>query len=321
MGTVVYKPAQGAIVFLSWQKKLGRRYGLGRAGNEAAGIIGNCFVVLADGKNVKTLKIVFPDLEDEDVEFIENLLGESKIKKFEWREREIFIRFAEYLAPYSPEKIAALLDGITAYFSQKHSGLGQNCHNCGSGENCGVYAGMGAQFLCENCFAEKAEALDSAREEYEKTPANYVAGFLGALLFALPGTVVAVILFVFLDTIAAVSTLLCMVLARKGYKQFRGKISPAGAAIISVAGVIMTVVGIFAGYAVYIVKLLMEEGYSIDLILPALGEVLKVPELFSELVRNIVVALLISAVYVVLNFWQTAREWKFPEIKKAEEIG
>ena len=128
-------------------------------------------------------------------------------------------------------------------------------------------------------------------------------------------------MFVFLDTIAAVSTLLCMVLAQKGYKQFHGKVSPAGAVIISAAGIIMTVAGIFAGYTVDIIKLLMEEGFSIDMILPVLGEVLRVPELFSELVRNIIVALLISAVYVVLNLYQTAKSWKFPEIKKAEEIG
>ena len=307
-------------MFLSWQKKLGGRYALTRAGNEAAGITGNCFIVLGDAPNVKTLRIVFPALDGEDTEFIENLLREVKVKKFVWGEQEITVSFYEFIIPYSPDKIASVIDSITGYFGEKYAQLGQSCHNCGSEAACDVYTGESAQYLCENCFAGKEQAFSAAREEYERSPGNYASGFLGALLFTLPGVALAIVLFVFFDTIAAVSTLVCMILAQKGYKQFRGKISPAGALIGSAAGVIMTVAGIFAGYAASIIKYLLEEGATMDMIFPVLGEIMLIPELMKELTKNILVALAISAVYIVLNLYRMVTEWTFPLIKKAEAL-
>jgi hypothetical protein len=307
-------------MLLPWQKKLGARYGLKRAGNEAAGITGNCFVVLGDGRNMKTLRIVFPALDDGDVEFTEAALREAKIKKFNWYEREIRITFSEYVIPYPPEKIASLIDNLTAHFREKYPQIEQGCHNCGSGEQCGVYTGTGALYLCGTCFSEKEEAFLSARRKYEEAPANYLAGFLGALLFALPGAVLAVLLFVLLDKIAAVSALVCMLLAQTGYKKFRGKVSPAGAVIVSASGIIMIIAGICAGYTVNLIRFLLEEGAPADLILPYLGEFFTYPELITELFGNIAVALLVSAVYIVLNLFGMIKEWRFPLLKKAEDI-
>jgi hypothetical protein len=307
-------------MFLPWQKKLGIRYGLKRAGSEAAGVTGNCFVVLGDGPNVKILRIVFPELDDEDREFIEDLLGGLKVKKFQWLEREIVIRFAEFFIPYSVEKIAAFIDAAVSRFTQKYRGLSQSCHGCGSDDACEVYAGAGVTYLCEKCFFERQEAVSAARENYDSRGNYYLPGFFGALIFALPGAVLAVLLFVFLDTIAAVSTVLCMVLAQKGYAKCRGKNSPAGAVLVSAAGIIMTVAGIFTGYVAYIVKLFLADGYTTEVIFPILNIVIREPELLRELFGNIGIALLVSAVYIILHLRTMMKEWRFPKITKAEEI-
>jgi hypothetical protein len=319
-------------MFLSWEKKLGIRFGLKKAGSEAAGNAvlpngkpGNCFVVLGDGKNVKTLRIVFPELDDEDIKASEVILAGVKVKKFEWREREIFIRFPEYFAPYSKEKIALVVEKITAYFAERYPDIRQCCHNCGSGEACDVYAGASALFLCEKCFYEKDEVIGKARREYEAEPTNYIRGFFGALLFAIPGVILAVVLFAFFNTIAAVSTLVCMLLARVGYQKLKGKGSPVGAFIVSLVGAIMTVAGVCAGYIAVIVQALLKEGIPLNMILTILSQIRKTSpelfsELFSELTKNIAIALLVSAVFIVINLYSMIQQWQFPNIKKAEEI-
>lgn len=307
-------------MFFPWQKKFGARYGLKKAESEAAGITGNCFVVLGDGRNMKTLRIIFPGLDNADMEWLEKLLAESKLKKFEWHDREILVRFPEYLAPYPPNKIAVFLDSVLSYFLERYPASVQPCQNCGAETSCEVYAGMGAMYLCENCFTEKEEVLSLAKKEYEEKPKNYLPGFLGALLFAFPGAVLAVIFFVFLDSIAAVSTLVCMFLAQKGYRQFKGKISPAGAVLVSAAGIVMSAAGILAGYITEIVRALLEEGYTLDEIIPVLPMIMQIPELMRELLVNVATAFLISAVYIVLNFFRMVKEWRFPELKRAEEI-
>ena len=307
-------------MFLPWQKKLGGRYGFKRAGNEAAGIAGNCFAVLGDARNAKTLRIVFPGLDDEDREFTSRLLSESKVKKYQWREREINITFPEYVVPYAPKKIAALLDSVTDHFAKKYPGQNHACHHCGTSAACDVYAGSGALYLCENCFSKEEENLYQARREYDETPGNYVPGFAGALLFAIPGVLLAVAFFVFLDTIAAASTVFCMVLAQKGYTRFKGKASPAGAFLVNAAGIVMTMAGIFAGYTVYIVRFLLDQGLILDDIIPVLGDILAIAELRAELVKNVLLALGISSVYIVMNVFKTMKTWRFPEIRKAEAI-
>jgi hypothetical protein len=54
-----------------------------------------------------------------------------------------------------------------------------------------------------------------------------------------------ILFFVFFNKLAAVSTVLYIFLGIKGYKIFKGKISPFGAFIIIMVGLIMTGVGLF----------------------------------------------------------------------------
>ena len=177
-------------------------------------------------------------------------------------------------------------------------------------------------YLCEECFFAKQETLSAARANYDNSRTNYIPGFFGALIFALPGVALAVLLFVFLDTIAAVSTVLCMVLAQKGYVACKGKSSPVGAVLVSAAGIITTMAGIFAGYVAYIIKLFLDEGYPIipEMILPIVNLIIRDPALLKELMGNVAIALLVSGVYIILTLHKMMKEWRFPEIVKAEEI-
>jgi hypothetical protein len=140
-------------------------------------------------------------------------------------------------------------------------------------------------------------------------------GFIGALLFSIPGIIVTVIFFVFLDRLAAVSALIYVVLASKGYKMFKGKVSPIGALITILVGIIMIGIGMFVAYAVLIFKEL--KAVDFDMLMFILG----MPEVGRELLMNIVLSYVISGIYIVVQLFQMMKEWKFSKtIKEAREI-
>jgi hypothetical protein len=59
--------------------------------------------------------------------------------------------------------------------------------------------------------------------EYKQLPTNYFSGFIGALLFAIPGIIVTILFFVFFNKLAAVSALVYIIFGIKSYKIFKGK--------------------------------------------------------------------------------------------------
>jgi hypothetical protein len=297
-------------------KKFGKELGLKRTNSQVVGTLKNCFIKMYDGNNIKVLEIFPPEMDDTDKEHIVNILNQNKIKKNEWQDNGVKIIFQEYIRPYSIVKIKNILFAIVEYFEQKYPDKIPGCHKCGNQRESDVYdIGNTSIFLCPDCLRKYKTDLDNKYLEYQQLPTNYLSGFFGALLFSLPGIVVTVLFFVFLDRLAAISALLYVVLGIKGYKTFKGKISPFGAFIIIAVGMLMVGIGTLVAYSVLIFKEI--KMFNIDILM----EILKMPEIQRELWINIVISYVVSGFFIVFQLFQMIKGWKFSKIiEKAKNI-
>jgi rubrerythrin len=297
-------------------KKLGKELGLKRTNSEVVGTLKNCFVKMYDGMNMKVLEIYPPEADDADKEHISGLLKQNKVKQHDWLNNGVKIIFQEYIRPYSMKKIKNILSVIVEYFEHKYPDTIPICQKCYDQKEAGVYyVGNESNYLCADCLRKFKKDLDNEHWEYQQLPTNYLKGFIGALLFSIPGIIVTVIFFVFLDRLAAISALIYVVLATKGYKMFKGKVSPIGALITILVGIIMIAIGMFVAYSVLIFKEL--KAVDFDMLMFILG----MPEVGRELLMNIVLSYVISGIYIVVQLFQMMKEWKFSKtIKEAREI-
>jgi len=301
-------------------KKLGKELELKRTDSEVVGKVKNCYVKMYDGQNMKIMELLVPELSDTDKEYIESKLTENKVNRHEWLEHGVRIIFNEYVIPYSTKKIKDILTDFTDHFSEAYPGQMANCQRCGEAKDLeACHIGGATRFICGDCYESAEKEIGEIALEQEHEPSNYLMGFLGALLFSIPGVLVTVVLFVFLNRLAALSAVLYVLLGIMGYKKFKGKISQYGALIIIASTLIMVAVGIVASFSVMILQLIVKETGAIDI--AGLLNILKIPEVQKEIIQNMVSSYIVSGLYLVFQVFQMMKEWK-PEttLRKARYI-
>jgi hypothetical protein len=296
-------------------KNLGKELQLKRTNSEVVGVMENCYVKMYDGRNMKVLELYIPEVDDLDKENIEEKLKLSKIKNYIWLNNEIKITFREIVRPYSMKKIKNILTELVEYFSKKYPDKKPKCHNCNTQKNADVYCiGDVPLYLCDDCLRENENKMHEASIEYQQIPTNYFSGFIGALLFSIPGIILTVFLF-FLGKLSAISSLAYVFLGIMGYHKFKGKVTPFGVFIIMSVAIIMTGIGVIVSYSIIIFR----EIKSIDFEL--LIEVFKVPEVKKEIMQNLGLSYLVSATCLVYEFFKLKNEWKYNfNIQKPREI-
>jgi len=286
-------------------KKLGKELNLKRTDSEVVGIIRNCFVKMYDGNQIKVLELYVPEIDDDDKNFILKNFESNKIKRYEWLPKGVKIIFTEVFLPYSIKKIKDLLDGLVKYFSNKYPDQRPQCQHCGQQSDTEICCINNVSLLvCNDCREQIERNMQNEITEQQRIQGNYLLGFFGAILFSIPGILLTILFFVFFNSLAAISAVIYVILGIKGYKVFKGKISPVGAVIIVIAGLIMVAVGIIVSYSVFLLK----EIKTIDI--DVLILILKMPEIQKELISNIVISYIVSSFYFVMQLNQMLKEWK-----------
>jgi hypothetical protein len=309
-------------------KKLGKELNLKRTDSEALGFIKNCFVKIYDGYNIKVMELYVPEMGDDDKDNIIKKLETRKIKKYEWVPNGVKITFIEMIIPYSIKKIKELLDEFVNYFSNKYPAQKPQCQHCGQQNVTDIYCINNVSLLiCNDCYRQTEKTTQNENLEQQNIKGNYLLGFIGAILFAIPGILLTVLLFVFLNSMAAVSAIVYVILGTIGYKKFKGKISPVGAFIIIITGLIMVAVGVTISYSVAILWEISKELEIInfDVLINFLKIIFKnifeMPEVRKELITNIVTSYIVSGLYFVFQLNQMVKEWKNKKsIHKPREI-
>jgi len=311
---------KGDIMLWPGVKKLGKELGLKRTDFEAVGIIKNCFVKMYDGHNMKVLELYVPEMDDDDKAHIVRKLESNKIKKHEWFLNGVKIIFVEMVKPYSMQKIKDLLEELVNYFSSKYPAGVLQCQHCGQPDETEIYGINNVSVLiCSDCYKQAERKIENENLEQKNIEGNYLWGFLGAIIFAIPGILLAILLFVFLNSLAAASAVVYILLGIIGYKKFKGKISPVGAVVIVIAGIIMVGAGTIIAYSVFwLVELYKETGI---IFMDGLFYILEMPEIQSELRINILLSYVVSAVYFAFQLNLMVKEWKNQKvISKTRDI-
>lgn len=295
-------------------KKVGRALGLEMTNKQVVGKVENTTVRLYDGKNMKVLEMTFPKSEDSDKEVINTILSENKIKKCSWNNCTLKVIFVERFYPFSASRMIKIIKELANHSKTKYYQCLATCDECGDTRAVvNAYSLMDqTYFLCDKCYSQKKDSLLEEQKKYDAIPKNYLLGFVGAFLLSLLGTLVTAAMFIYAERLGAISAFIYIFLATKGYKFFKGKLDKVGAIIISITGFLMTIIGVFVAYILLIYK----EVKSIELIFA----VLQVDEVLVELISNIIIALLVSAVYLVINAYQMITQERYPELKRAKKI-
>jgi hypothetical protein len=297
-------------------KKLGKELQFKRINNEVVGMVKNCFIKLYDGQNMKVLELFAPEMNDSDKEYITEKLKINKVKKHEWPENGVRIIFNEYFISYSINKIKAILTDFADYFSLKYPNQKLHCQKCGVPkdlEACRV--DNISMIVCNDCYESLENEISDKNLENRYVPTNYLSGFLGSLLFSIPGILVTVLFFVFLNMLAAISAVFYVFLGIKGYKKFNGKVSRFGVLIIILSTVIMVGLGIIISYSVFIFKELKTIDFDM------LFYILRMPEVQQEILQNMALSYVVSGLFLVTQIIQLMKEWKAEKVvQKAEDI-
>ena len=296
--------------------KLGKELQFKRTETELVGMVKNCYIKMYDGQNMKVVELFAPEITDSDKDYVINRLQESKVKKHEWLEYGVKIIFNEYIRPYPIQKIRDVIADISDYFSENCPDQKLHCQKCGTPNDLDTLCyGNVSMAVCEDCERISESEIDNLNTENKYAPDNYVSGFIGSLIFSIPGIFVTIMFFVFLNTLAAISSVLYVFLGIKGYKKFNGKTSRFGAFLIILSTIIMVGLGIIIAYSVFILK---EIGtFDLDLLV----YILKVPEVQQEILHNIAISYVVSGIYLVFQLIKMMREWKTEiTIKKPQEL-
>jgi hypothetical protein len=309
-------------------KKIGKELNLKRTDSEALGFIKNCFVKMYDGYNMKVLELYVPEMDNDDKNNIIKKLEARKIKKYEWVSNGVKVIFTEIVIPYSVKKIRELLDELINYFSNKYPAQKPQCQHCGQQNETDIYCiNNAALLICNDCYVQIEKNTQNENLEQQKIKGNYLLGFIGAILFAIPGILLTVLLFVFLQSMTAVSAVAYIILGIIGYKKFKGKISPVGAVIIIIAGLIMVAVGITISYSVAILREISKDleiinfNILVDVLRIIFKSIFELPEVRKELITNIVISYIVSGFYFAYQLNQMVKEWKNQKsIHKPREI-
>jgi hypothetical protein len=270
-----------------------------------------------DGYNMKVLELYVPQMDDDDKSNIIKKLEIRKIKGYTWSSNGVKIIFTEIVIPYSVKKIRELLDELINYFSNKYPAQKPQCQHCGQQNETNIYCiNNAALIICNDCYRQIDKTTQNENQEQQNIKGNYLSGFIGAILFALPGILITAPLFVFLESISAISAVVYVILGTIGYKKFKGKISPIGVVIIVIAALIMVAVGIIISYSIVILREISKDLEIINFIMfinivkYILKTIFEMPEVRKELLTNIFLSYLFSGIFLVFHLNNMLKEWK-----------
>ena len=301
--------------------------GFKRTGNFVYGFLKNSYVLFAQADGAKMLWFGFPvELDESDKQAIQSWEKKDYAKKVEFAgdgSIDVEMTFKESILSAKDDKIKEVIEGVTGYFADKYPEARLKCSgaDCSCDSNLEVYEVDGLPMpMCAECAKKLGEDIDEAYEELERQPGNYLIGFLGAVLFSIPGILVTFLLFM-LGKIAALSGIVYYFLAQKGYIWFKGKFDKLGVVIVSLTSLLFVVIGTYVSYIASVVVELCKddatsEGLSVSEAISSAFDLVKIPDVEEELLSNIYMSLFICGIIVVIYAYGAFKSTGKPTVKK-----
>lgn len=182
-----------------------------------------------------------------------------KYSNFEIEDNRIFVQYLENLTYTKLKTVYLLFDFFVDLFKKLDIPEQNKCHNCGTKESIRYYdLNDSGLILCNSCFREIEKSYDEVEREKFSEDKNYLTGFLGALVFSIPGIIAWVLVAVYLERLASAVAIVIAFLGIKGYHYFKGRHSKLTKYII----VLSNIASILIANVATIIALLINEGLT-----------------------------------------------------------
>lgn len=184
-----------------------------------------------------------------------------KFTNFEISDNSIFFQFAENLTFTKLKTVYSLFDFLVDLFKNLNISEQYKCHNCGTNQKIN-YCNLNDTgiILCNTCFNKTENSFYEIERKRISEEKNYLTGFLGSIVFSIPGIIAWVLIAVYLERLASGMALIIAFLGIKGYDNFKGRHGKLTKYII----VLTNIASILIANVVTVIALLVKDGLAIN---------------------------------------------------------
>ena len=184
-----------------------------------------------------------------------------KFSTFEISDGRILFQFIENLTFTKLKTVYSLFDFLVELFKKLNISEQSKCLFCYSKEN-NKYCDMNdfGTILCSSCFNQTEKSYIEIENDILSKQKNYLTGFLGALLFSIPGIIAWVLAAIYFEILASGMAIIIGLLGIKGYDYFKGKQGNLTKYLI----VLTNIISIITANVFTVVVMLMNEGLTIS---------------------------------------------------------
>lgn len=183
-----------------------------------------------------------------------------KFSNYELSGNQILFLFAETLTYTKIKTVYALFDFLVGLFKDLAVPVQNKCHNCGATQRIENYnLNENGIILCNSCYDATVNSFTEIENERLASEKNYFIGFLGSLLFSIPGIIAWVLIAVYLERLASGMALVIAFFGLKGYEYFKGKQGKLTKVFI----VITNIISILAANYITVIVLMLKAGFTL----------------------------------------------------------
>jgi hypothetical protein len=184
-----------------------------------------------------------------------------KFTNFEISDNSILFEFAENLTFTKLKTVYTLFDFLVELFKKLQLPEQNKCHNCGTKEKINSYnLNDNGIILCKSCFSGKENSFYEIERERISEEKNYLTGFLGTIVFSIPGIIAWVLSAVYLERLASAMAIVIAILGLIGYDYFKGRHGKLTKYLL----VLSNIICILTANATTIIAMLVKEGLTIN---------------------------------------------------------
>lgn len=258
-------------------KQLGKELGWHKAKNGVFGLYKGYFFNVGDGGILsnppyKYVIATIDELTEEQKASIKSgLESQKKVLKFssfEITNNHIYVEYQENLTSTKLKRVYQLLDFFIDLFKNLNIPEQNKCHECGSLEMLDSYSlNDKGTMLCQPCCRLIEDSFEAVEKERFAEEKNYMAGFLGSLVFSVPGIIAWVLLAVYLETIASVMAIAIGFLGIKGYQFFKGKMGTMTKYLLVLSNILCIILANLASILIIMINLGLTFNQAVEILM------------------------------------------------------
>ncbi|KPH13467.1 hypothetical protein [Chryseobacterium sp. ERMR1:04] len=212
-----------------------------------------------------------------------------KFTSFEITDNSVYFQFTENLIFTKLKTIYSLFDFLVDLFKKLNISEQNKCHNCGTHQNINYYTlNDTGILLCSTCFYQENNRFHEIEKERISKEKNYLTGFLGSIIFSIPGIILWILFAVYLGRIASGMALVIIFTELLGYDYFKGPQGKLTKYIIFITNIISIIIA----NIMTVIALLVKQGLTIHHSIWELQTNQAIKDLFYE---NIIISFILAS--------------------------